>query len=270
MRYTHVIIWATALTAAAVCGSGCTPVESATANYTIALYRSNDPQTHVNMANHFQKIAERETGWDIDVIHETNASTVHWGRYATMQQAGTGLQTARARRASNGRPLFPYAMVIPMPGPAPGPPEWDLRNVEDPNAYYTVLVAVEYDVPEEDYFGYKKRIVDYTRELREMGYEAYYHVVGDKGLVCVGTFPQSALRTVEQKVRHPRTGDISFREVKVVRNRDMKKLIDEDFPDLQVVGAGEAQVIVDPQTGKRKMAKKKSQPYVIPGRGDNW
>jgi hypothetical protein len=270
MKHTTVIMLVAVLATAAFIGSGCTPIGSGEANYTIALYRFNDTQTHIDMANRFQKIAEQETGWDVDVIHEADASTVHWGRYATMQQAGEGLRTARARRASNGRPLFPYAMVIPMPGPAPGPPEWDLRNVKDPSAYYTVLVAVEYDVPEQDYFGYKKRIVDYTRELREMGYEAYYHVVGDKGLVCVGTFPQSALQTVEQEVRHPRTGDISFREVKVVRDPRMKKLIDEDFPDLLVVGAGEAQVTIDPETGEKKTVTKKSQPYVIPGRGSNW
>jgi hypothetical protein len=157
-----------------------------------------------------------------------------------------------------------------MPGPPPGPPQWDLRNVKNPDAYYTVLVGVEYDVPERNYYGYKKRVVEYAEALREQGYEAYYLVVGDKGLICVGTFPRHAIEAIQQEVHHARTGDVSWREIKIVRDERMKKLLEVDFPDLQVNGAGEANLTIDPATGQQKAIKERSQPYIIPGRDDAW
>lgn len=258
---------ATILTAVLVTGLGCDLAGQSGDDYTIALQRFNDRYTHVEQANAYQKQAAQLTGWDVNVIHEADASIVHWGSYGSLDAAGKGLEKARTASA-NGQPLFPMAMVIPMPGPPPGPAEWNLANVKDPNAFYTLLVAVEYNDPEAGQYGYKNNMVDITRKLREMGYEAYYYVEGEKGLVCVGTFPESALKAEQQAVRNPDTGEfMMWQEVKVIADPKLRQLHDVDFPELVVNGYGEIRIIRDPKTGKViKEVKQTSLPYRIPGR----
>ncbi len=270
-RKRHLLLAAT-LAGLMICSLNCEPISmpglqpNREARYTIALQRFADPSRHATQAKQYQAEASRITGWDIDVIHEADASVIYWGRYDTLEEAGKDLEEkVRTAAGPSGRPMFPMAMVIPMPGPVPGPPEWDLARIKNPNLYYSVLVAVEYDVPGKTQTSYKKRIVDLVRGLRDNGYDAYYHVVGQKGLVTVGLFPKDAVAVRKQRVKNPKTGKLMMiRDMKVVEDPQMQKLMTEDFPDLAVNGAGEVQIKTDPKTGKKTRTKQKSQPYILP------
>ena len=87
-------------------------------------------------------------------------------------------------------PFF-SARPIRKPIPDVGPPEWDLRNAK---GVYTLNVGVTY--PSSTLHDYKEAAVDWVRDLREHGYEAYYYHDPDKPRtsICVGTFGEDAFQ----------------------------------------------------------------------------
>ncbi|MFQ5422439.1 MAG: hypothetical protein ACE5F9_00500 [Phycisphaerae bacterium] len=77
-----------------------------------------------------------------------------------------------------------------MPLEDTGPPEWDLRSAK---GAYTLHVGVTVNTP--TLHNYKQAAVDWVRDLRDRGYEAYYYHAPDKPRsdICVGTFGRDAL-----------------------------------------------------------------------------
>jgi len=87
-------------------------------------------------------------------------------------------------------PFF-SARPIRKPIPDVGRPEWDLRNAK---GVYTLNVGVTYPSP--TLHNYKEVAVEWVRDLRKRGYEAYYYHDPDKPRtsICVGTFGEDALQ----------------------------------------------------------------------------
>ncbi|MCG8404121.1 MAG: hypothetical protein MI923_02875 [Phycisphaerales bacterium] len=86
---------------------------------------------------------------------------------------------------------YPFFNAIPMLKPTHdvGPSEWDLR---DANGIYTLNVGVTYPTP--NLAEYKEAAIEWVKDLRKRGYEAYYYHDPDKPRtsVCVGTFGEDA------------------------------------------------------------------------------
>lgn len=99
------------------------------------------------------------------------------------------LAMVRSLSFGNMHPFF-SARPIPRPIPDCGPPEWDLRNAK---GAYTLNVGVTYATP--TLHNYKEAAVEWVKDLRSRGHEAYYYhdPVQPRSSVCIGTFGEDAL-----------------------------------------------------------------------------
>ena len=143
------------------------------------------------------------------VQHEDGRSTVYCGEYklqyvrAKKEAAGDApsepqieLNEAIKRDLKYVRTLavgdrFPFFSARPIPKPIPdaGPPEWDLKNAK---GVYTLNVGVTYNTP--TLHNYKEAAVEWVRDLRDRGFQAYYYHDSVKPVtsICVGTFGEDA------------------------------------------------------------------------------
>jgi hypothetical protein len=87
-----------------------------------------------------------------------------------------------------GERYFLRAMMVPVPLPDVGNPEWDLRDVD---AAYSLQVAVF--EPTDDFHEYKQAAADHCAFLRDEGYEAYYYHGSASSMVTVGAFGEGAV-----------------------------------------------------------------------------
>ncbi|MGD2111602.1 MAG: hypothetical protein PVI86_19670, partial [Phycisphaerae bacterium] len=92
---------------------------------------------------------------------------------------------------SSGRRFFLRALPVRMPQPDVGNPEWNLASV---SAKYSLQVAAF--EPTGEFASYKQAAAEYCAELRERGYEAYYHHGPASSVVTVGAFGPDAVRSV--------------------------------------------------------------------------
>lgn len=87
---------------------------------------------------------------------------------------------------------YPFFAARPIPEPSPdvGPPEWNLKNAR---GVYTLNVGVTY--PTATMHDYKTAAVEWVKDLRGRGHEAYYYHDPNsaKSSICVGTFGEDAL-----------------------------------------------------------------------------
>ena len=163
------------------------------ARYTILLFADDNP-THVSTVKRYKQATEQDTGWEgLYVLHKQGRSELYWGKYETVEDARENLQEAKDYVPPIGVPIYQKAVVVPLPGKSFGPPEWNLENAD---GTYSVLVARFYDVPEADYVGRKQFAVDYARQLREEGEQAYYYHAAAQSLVTIGAFPNNSVRMV--------------------------------------------------------------------------
>jgi hypothetical protein len=88
-----------------------------------------------------------------------------------------------------GRRAFPQVRMIHKGEAFEGPSEWALVNAR--SGQYTLQIAVFY--PEQDFDEPQRAAVEFTRQLRSEGFEAYYHHgAGRKSIVTVGVFGPQA------------------------------------------------------------------------------
>src|SRR5262249_18469567 len=108
------------------------------------------------------------------------------------------LDLIRGLAVGDKYPFF-SARVRPKPIPDEGPPEWDLRNAK---CVYTLNVGVTKATPTME--NYKEAAVEWVKDLRERGFEAYYYHSPERPLssVCVGTFSEDALIVEPDGHRH--------------------------------------------------------------------
>ena len=96
--------------------------------------------------------------------------------------------------------------------PDVGPPEWDIRNA---SGVYTLNVGITYST--QTLKNYKQAAIEWVKDLRNRGYEAYYYHDPDKPQtsICVGSFGEDAVRIQkwvepngEARVRRVYTPDV--------------------------------------------------------------
>lgn len=139
------------------------------------------------------------------VVHGEGESTLYYGFYRVVSESETtdpkdAREAARFQRdrkkidmmtdATGNRP-FRYCHASPFAGPDPaGPPEWNLENA---NGYWTIQIAAYSGSPMR-----KQYAVDAVREARAQGIEAYYHHGSTTSSVCIGAWPEQAVRQSDE------------------------------------------------------------------------
>lgn len=220
---------------------------------------------HIEESERFLHNTEARTGWkNLRVIHQEGNSELQWGKYCTVPEAGADLKRARAFKApGSGELLYGKAMVIPLPGARVGPAEWDLAETKTGDL--SVQVAVFFDVPEKNYTGRKHLAVEYCRQLRSEGYEAYFFHSTARSAVSIGLFPAKAVR------RRPNTSPVQY-EILDPRMREIMI----KFPKLAVNGREELMTMIDPKTahtesgaitGTYVKVPVETSPFIIPRAG---
>ncbi len=211
---------------------------------------------HAQQANQFLQSAQRMTGWEsLHVRHTSEGSQLLWGKHSSIKGAQNDLARAKAFRTASGQSAFATAIIVPIAGGKPvGPSQWDLQGAR---GSYTVMVAVFYNVSEAGYVGRKKFAVDYCKQLRDKGEQAYYYHGPIRSAVTVGLFGPSAVQKVTegQKVQA------------VTRDPQIRRIV-ERFKYLAVNGRQETVKILNPATGKRESTPQRPRVISVPQKKD--
>jgi hypothetical protein len=211
----------------------------ATGEYSILLYIFTDPETRFTDSKQYKENTEKATGWKgLFVVHEEERSILYMGRYRTLDEARSDLKKVKAFRTPVGVPLYAKAIVMALPGKDVGPPEWNLENAR---GAYSLCVATFQDAPEEKYFGRKQFAVDYCKQLRDKGVEAYYRHGEMQSAVTVGAFPESSVQMVKEV--QPGKGYVE----RPILGSDIQQMM-RKFPYTAVNGRQEITKFKNPQT----------------------
>jgi len=258
-RICRAICAAAWLAAAAGCGAIGAGGAGDDGGCTILLIAFQSPRH--NEEARFYKERLQQSGWrDLIVVHKDNHSELFWGKYAIVEDGQEDLATAQRYTDQLGSRPFRHARLVALPGKDIGPVAWKLTQAK---GAYTVVVGYYYDVPEEDYFGRRRKAVQQCMTLREdEGYEAYYHHGPARSYVTVGTFGPDALQTVRR--------DNVIR--RVVADPDAKRIIRE-FRSLSDNGNSRVVYVNEriPGTNKARRRRVVERPYLvnIPRRTDD-
>lgn len=194
-----------ALALVALCaGAGCSSTSQKGAPWTIRCLELRG-EIGVRQINDVAETLRRTPGFDASEVRvfekRDGSAAVYYGTYrrsldpetgrrATPRRLREDLDALKELGTADGRRLFIQAIPVRMPTPDVGPPEWDLRNVR---ARYSLQIAVF--EPTEEFWQVKQAALDFCRDLRERGYEAYYFHADASSIVTVGAFGPEALLT---------------------------------------------------------------------------
>jgi hypothetical protein len=131
------------------------------------------------------------------IIHGQGQTTLYYGFYRSINDPKDAKETARAqsdRKAiaalsdpASGSRLFPAVILTKLDTPDPSsPPEWDLTRAQ---GMYSLQIAVYKDSPDR-----RAAAVGVVRDARAQGYEAYYYHGPTASSVCIGAWPETAVR----------------------------------------------------------------------------
>ncbi len=221
--------------------------------FTIRLAVLTTPN-HVDQAKDYKEKTEQDTAWDgLYVVHEAAHSDLYWSHYSSTDAARANLAKAKEYRTPIGVQVFARAMIVPLPGKYIGPAEWNLKKVQ---GAFTVVIAEFYNDPDRGISGRQQYAVDNCRDLREKGYETYFHHGPVKSLVCIGNFPESSYPVVEE------AGKVT----RAIRDPRINQVF-EAFPNLAVNGYQEI-IYLDPHEGRKQKVFTRSYLMGIPKEDD--
>jgi hypothetical protein len=130
------------------------------------------------------------------VIHGDSESILYYGYYRTVTDASDSGEMQRAQNDRRkidmmtdkmGDRPFHGAIFVGLDAPDPqAPPQWNLVNAQ---GAYSLQIAVYKDNPQR-----KEAAVETVKAARAQGVEAYYYHGESASLVCVGSWPESAVR----------------------------------------------------------------------------
>jgi hypothetical protein len=136
------------------------------------------------------------------VVHEANQSILYYGFYRSFNDGDQAKENQRAQadRAAidqltdqRGDRPFQHCFFVALSSPDPvAPSEWDLRNAR---GYWTLQIAAYLDDPRR-----KEAAVEAVRGFREAGIEAYFYHGETISSVCIGVWPEEAVRKQETDV----------------------------------------------------------------------
>ncbi len=138
---------------------------------------------------------------EVKVRHGRSVSQVLYGTYHRRIDPATGRLLIPEQLRADLRAIqlggFLGAEAIASPDTDVGNPAWRIENAK---GTYSLLVATFENTA--DFYDRKAAAAEYTRELRQRGYEAYYHHGSVVSEVMVGTFgPEALLEQQSQSVQ---------------------------------------------------------------------
>jgi hypothetical protein len=170
----------------------------ADARWTLYCASISGPERISRMAQLKNYLMQKSPMKDWYVVHDEQNSTLFYGFYSTVEKAERGSARAHADRKAvsewrdgDERP-FAACFFTPITPPNPvAPPEWNLANAPA-DAYWSVQIAAFKDSPQR-----KQAAVEAVKELREKGVNAYYYHGNAVSSVCIGAWPEDALKRQE-------------------------------------------------------------------------
>lgn len=163
---------------------------------------------HVGRANRYKEQLIQATGLnEWYVIHQDGQSTLYFGFYKSFDDPkdSESLRAQRDRKSVDGltdrlgnRP-FKFAFFVALDSPDPvAPPEWNLTNAV---GAYSLQIAA--------YTGHpmrKQAAVDAVRAARTQGLEAFYFHGETTSSVCIGAWPEGAVKRSQEVANARLTG----------------------------------------------------------------
>jgi hypothetical protein len=135
------------------------------------------------------------------VVHNEQESTLFYGFYSSVERAENARAADRAHadrktigewKDQNGEQPFKACFFVPVtPANPVAPAEWNLENAP-PDRYWSVQIMAF-----QDNALRKQAAVQACKDLRDKGIEAYYYHGDTISSVCVGSWPQRAVRQQE-------------------------------------------------------------------------
>lgn len=137
-------------------------------------------------------------------VDQDGAITLFYGFYSDVEINSVKKPSASAFKAHDdrrklndwknaaGERPFAAAFFTPIVAPDPAAPaDWSLANTP-PTMVWSLQIAAFKDNPKR-----KEAAVEFVKELRGKGVEAYYHHGSTVSSVCIGAWPKTALREQE-------------------------------------------------------------------------
>jgi hypothetical protein len=182
------------------------PTPPKDAQYTIYCQVITGPD-HLERSRGLRQLLKDNTPLkDWYVVHATNQSTLYYGFYRSIdprdptdgEEGGRALRDLRSIRTMvDARGQNPFSASLPVLIDALDPsanPTWDLARS---GAIWSLEIAVYKDSP------YRKQAaVDAVRAARAQGIEAYYYHGSTSSSVCIGAWPQQAVREIDTKTQN--------------------------------------------------------------------
>jgi hypothetical protein len=156
-------------------------------------------ENHVETARGLKAALMQRTGMrEWYILHESGQSRLYYGFYRSINEPADAAESKRAQDDrkkieslvdGGGERPFRRCQFVQLSAPDPeSPPEWNLVNVAEGKAW-TLIVGAYKDHPDR-----KKFAVDAVREARARGEEAYYYHGDTISNVCVGAWPEEAMK----------------------------------------------------------------------------
>ncbi len=223
-------------TAAQSGGATTEDVPPADARFTIfcTVVRGAD---HVTRAVHFKEELIATTklhGWHI--VHTDQSSTICYGYYRTYDDHAVGgdadpkeaarahgdLKTITAIKDAQGDRLFKLPLFCAVDEKDPeSPAAWNLVNAPA-KAFWSLQIAAFRGISDR-----KERAVQAVRDARAAGIEAYYYHDETMSIVCVGTWPEEAVK--KQEMKTAQTADPTA--IPLLLNRPLPDNVSGDMRD---------------------------------------
>jgi hypothetical protein len=168
------------------------------ARWTLYCASISGPDRISRMAQLKNYLVQKSPMKDWYVVHDEQNSTLFYGFYSNVEKSERGSARAHADRKAisewrdgDERPFAAcFFTQITPPNPV-APPEWNLANAPADAAWSVQIAAFKDDVKR------KQAAVDAVRELREKGIIAFYYHGNAVSSVCIGAWPEDALKRQE-------------------------------------------------------------------------
>ncbi|HEV8606195.1 MAG TPA: hypothetical protein VGQ99_12555 [Tepidisphaeraceae bacterium] len=131
------------------------------------------------------------------ILHGAGQTTLYYGFYRSINDPKDTKESTRAQNdrktiaaltdPASGARLFNTVILTKLDAPDPtSPPEWDLTRA---SGTYSLQVTVFKDSPDR-----RAAAVEAVRAARAQGYDAYYYHGPAASSVCIGAWPETAVR----------------------------------------------------------------------------
>ena len=177
------------------------PIPPKDAQYTIYCEQFSGSD-HLERSRYVRQLLhDKTTMKDWYMVHGADESTLYYGFYPTFdrkepkrakdaEKALNDLDAVRAMVDANGFRPFSSSLPVPIDSPDPSEnPAWDLSRSDK---YWSLQVAAYKDSAER-----KHAAVEVVADMRAHGIEAYYFHGSTVSSVCIGAWPQQAVRESE-------------------------------------------------------------------------